>query len=280
MIRGVVGARLRERFCVSPGLRCSRCIVLFHCPFGYLYRAPSKGVVLRGLESVVKPYVVKPPLDPRVLYRRGDVIRFSLALFGDALRFEDAVLQAVMDMCHSGLGTREGRARLRLRCVYVENPYRGRKEVLMDQSGRYRARLYITSSDLDRSIPKDFTLNFLTPFRLIKQGTLLSTLEFRGIAPYLLRKYTTLYWQYLNAQPDIDVYAALREAERVALVAENLRLVRFIYRGRPEEYLHGSIAYHGRLGRDMRRPLRLAELIHIGKRATYGHGWPKITAPT
>lgn len=86
--------------------------MLFRCPYGYLFEAKSKGMVLRKLKGFTKPYVIKPPLSQETEFSEGDAFGFSIVLFGDAAKFERHLLAAVLDMGSKGIGTMERRERL------------------------------------------------------------------------------------------------------------------------------------------------------------------------
>jgi len=271
LIRGAIGEWLRQISCI--GRRdCKNCNYIFNCPFGYIFRAKSKGLVLRNLEGFTKPYVVKPSLDKKTLYERGSKIRFSLVLFGDAIRFENDVFNAVLAMCNYGLGTKDARGKLRIVEIAVENPFRRRKEIIYDGEF-YEPKLYIRDSDLRKKVSKVFKMEFLTPFRLLRDKALIAEPNFRDFAPYMLRKYSAVFYQYLGTDPGLNAKKALERAERIIVSSSNLKRRTFIYREEREEYIYGDMVFYGKLNMDLRNALRFCELAHVGKRASYGHGW-------
>ena len=96
---------------------------------------------------------------------------------------------------------------------------------------------------------------------------------FDELFSFLLRRYTSVMRQYVGADPGIDIRRVLRRAEEVAPLEREVRLINMTYGGKAEEFVHGKLSYLGRLDREMRRVVRMGELLHVGKRATYGHGW-------
>jgi len=276
LIRGAIGKWLRNITC-TRNIDCRECNYIFNCPYGYLFRSKSKGLVLRNIKGFTKPYVIKPPLEKRTEYRRGSRIKFSVVLFGDAIKFENAVLNAVFAMCNYGLGTKDAKGRLKVVEISAENPLRKRKEIVYD-GDFYDSKLYIRQSDLRRKIGRLFKIDFLTPFRILRNNALISEPSFRDFAPYMLRKYSAIFYQYLKVDPNIDINKELERAEKVIVDSLNLKRRTFIYRNKAEEFVHGYIVFYGKLSPELRNVLRFCELCHVGKRATYGHGWYSIVS--
>ena len=275
IIRGALGMHLKRLYCMGRE-DCSTCNHLFRCPYGYLYRAKSKGIVLRNLEHFTKPYVIKPPLEQRAEYGEGDVISFSVVLFGDAIEFEWELLNAVRAMCRTGLGFSGSRGPLVLKRVCVENPFRNVKEFMYEEGETYDVKTAIRDRDLKVEIGRVFRITFLTPFRLIKNGSLLVEPSFRDLMGFMLRKYSAIMYQYVRSGIDVDVDKVIAEAEKVGTVRSDLRDRTFVYRGREEKFVHGSITYSGRLSSKARKVLAFCQLSHVGKRASYGHGWYEV----
>ena len=274
LIRGVFGANLKKLYCINDLRDCHKCNLLFRCPYGYLFRAKTKGIVLRRLEHYTKPYVVKPPLDSKTSYKPGEVIRFSLVLFGDAVEFEDQVFNAVNTMCKFGLGIRDFKAELRLKRAFIENPFKNEKEFLFEEGEIYNPKLFIRRSDLKIKVGRVFKIRFLTPFRLLRDQALISEPSFRDLLSFMLRKYSSITYQYLKREVEFDVEKLLKFAENsIATISSNLNKRTFVYKGREEHFVHGEIIYSGKLKADIREVLGFCELSHIGKRTTYGHGW-------
>jgi CRISPR/Cas system endoribonuclease Cas6 (RAMP superfamily) len=276
LIRGAFGNHLKKLFCMNDLKDCHRCSLLFKCPYGYLFRTTTKGIVLRKTKHYTKPYVIKPPLESKTTYKRGETIKFSLVLFGDAMEFESHVISAVNSMCKFGLGTRDCRGQLKLKRAFVENPLKNEKEFLFEDGELFSPRLFIRSGDLKIDVGRIFRVKFLTPFRLLRDGAVIAEPSFRDLLPFMLRKYSSIAYQYLKREIDVDVEEVLKLAENVATISANLSKRTFVYRGKEEIFIHGEITYSGRLKADARKVLGFCELSHVGKRTSYGHGWYKI----
>ncbi len=277
LLRGALGYQLKR----LVGCRddCRDCGRLFACPFGYLYRARSKGIVLRKVSGYAKPYVVKPPLDAKTGFERGDRLEFSVVLFGDAARFEGELVKAVEMLCGSGLGVRGSAGRLELEEVAVENPFTQRAEVVYAGGEHYDGGLWIRDSHLEIEVPEIFEVEFLTPFRIVRGGALVVEPDFRTLTTYMLRKYSAIRYQYVLSELDVDIERVLDAAARIRLRSSQLRDVRVVYKGREEPFVFGRILYSGRTNKSIRKLLAFCQLSHVGKRASYGHGWFRVRAP-
>lgn len=274
MIRGAIGLHLRSKSCLTDG-DCLKCSLLFKCPYGYLFEAKSKGIVLRKLEGYAKPYTIKPPLTEKTEFEEGDDLNFSVVLFGDAVRFERFLLASVAEMARRGLGRRGSVGKLKLKNAYVENPFAREKSILYDGREVYDPKTWITTRDISGSIGRTFLLRFLTPFRLLKEGKLLRDFDFSELAPFILRKYSAIMQQYVGSV-DVDARRALVNSTGVKLLGERMSEVNFKYKGEDQEFLIGELVYSGRLLADVRKPLAFCQLSHIGKRSSFGFGWYEL----
>jgi hypothetical protein len=273
LIRGAIGMHLMRKFCISDG-DCSNCNLIFRCPYGYIYRTPSKGLVLRKISGFTKPYVIKPPPDERTEFSEGEEFKFSIVLFGDSVKFEKQLLSAVLEMGRKGLGTKERRGKLELRRACVENPFLRRKGILYE-GDLYDSDIWISTKDVSGRIGSTFMLRFITPFRLVRDGDLVRDLDFRNLFPFMLRKYSAVMQQYVGAL-DIDVRRALGDSLGIRLRGERLREVTLKYKGEDQTFLSGDLVYSGRASLHMRRPLLFCQLSHIGKRSSFGFGWYEV----
>jgi len=275
LIRGSVGYHLRKLSCSNDNA-CNNCKHIFNCPYGYLFRTKSKGIVLRKIEGFTKPYVIKPPIDGKKNYNPDETFTFSIVLFGDAVKFENNLIEAIKELCKAGLGVRKFRSPLKLKRILIENPFTGRSEVLFENETFYDSNLFIRESNLNIELGELFLITFLTPFRLIKKGTVVTNPQFRDLIVSILRRYSAIRYQYLEKDLDMDVESVLRRSENVELVFSNLNERFFTYKREKMAFLYGELAFKGRLNSDLKKLLAFGTLVHIGKMASFGFGWFKV----
>ncbi len=280
LLRGSIGSVL-PRICGLERFDCSRCGLWTKCPYGYLFRARSKGIVLRKIMHISKPLVLKPPLTLRREFRRGDQLVFSTVLFGDSIVFEKDLIEAILRLGERGIGYRGGRGRFRVLEVTVLNPYRGVESILYRDDVLYDSNTYIYFGDIVGKAAEvaghdGFTIKFLTPYRIVSRGKTIPVLSLETLVKYASRRFTNIVAQYLYRVPKYDVYKVLGEAGRIRAVTVMYERRILRYRGKPEEYYIGEITFEGRMSRVLATILVFTELAHVGKRASYGHGWYKV----
>ncbi len=272
LLRGAIGYALKSLYCRFTSQKCEKCPLIFKCPFGYIYKSSSHGMVLRKLLHVTKPYTVKPPLEEKTVYKKGDVLRFSFVLFGNAVNYENHFINSLFFLSQNGIGHKEKRGRLILRKVYAVNPFRNKKEVIYEDGEFFSSKIFISQKDFEKKIEKNFFFNFLTPVRIVKKGALLENLTFDNLYPFMLRKYSYILACYcgINVQPYFEF--------KVSTVLQKLEPKCFIYKGEEQIFLYGKIYFSGKLKKDVRKVVNFCTLSHIGNKASHGFGWYEINS--
>jgi hypothetical protein len=211
---------------------------------------------LRGIDRAVRPYVFEPGDGPREL-APGGLLRFDLLLFGQALEHQPYVLLALERMAQNGLGA--GRARFRLvRAEAVPEP---------------------PAAPLPEG---PVTLTFATPLRLRVRHRFTDQLRFRDLAFAMLRRGLEMAHTHVpGAAVDWHFQPLLEKASQVRLLESNLHWhdwERWSERQQSamklggligKVTLEGEMASFGPL-------LRMAEVIHVGKGATFGLGRVRV----
>ncbi|OYT35093.1 hypothetical protein B6U96_11335 [Archaeoglobales archaeon ex4484_92] len=274
ILRGSIGYQLKKL--VGCKDDCRDCRKLFSCPFGYLFKTESRGIVLRRLEGFSKPYVIKPPLEKKQEYNVGERINFGMVLFGDATRFESCLIDAIKSLCRDGFGFENHRGKLKLESVYVLNPFKRKAEILYQNGSLHDSKTWIRDSHFNVNIPQIFELEFLTPFRLIVKRSLVVEPDFKTLLTFILRRYSSIRYQYTFSELDLDVDKMLKAAERVRIRRSDLKRRTLIYKDKEEYYISGKIQYVGRTNRKIRKLLAFGQIAHVGKRASFGHGWYRV----
>jgi hypothetical protein len=237
---------------------------------------------LRNLTGISKPFVLKPPLDRRRVYEAGDHLEFSIILFGDARRFERDVIIALLKLQNRGLGVKTGRGRFRVSEITAYNPFNDTESIIYRDGIVYDSQVYIRFEDILARAEEimgydDFTIRFLTPYRLLSRKEVIPVLDLETMVKYASRRFTNIIAQYNYIVPRYDIHEVLEKARHVQAYMVEYERVIIKYRGKPEEYYIGQISFEGRLDKKIAVILAFTELAHIGKRASYGHGWLRIT---
>ena len=288
MLRGAFGHALRRLACVMESRQpCATCRLRQGCHYTRLFETFVEGEpppFLRGLDTAPRPYVFEPDLthlhrgSPR--YAPGDPLAFDLLLFGQAVDLAGWVLLALERMAEAGLGAR--RARFRVDRVLALDP-EGDWEVLCD-SGRWTGRDLPSPSlpSAEGLSGERITLNFRTPVRLRVNGELATGVSMRSLAfPMVRRALELASFHVPGAEPDWTFRPLLEHAGTVRITHADLRWFDWQRHSNRQQKkinlggLLGSVDLEGDLT-PLMPLLRTAEVVHLGKGATFGLGKMEI----
>lgn len=284
MLRGAFGHVLRRLVCaMGPRQPCATCRLRRGCHYTRLFETFVEGEpppFLRGLDTAPRPYVFEPDVthlhrgSPR--FDPGDPLRFDLLLLGQAVDLAGWALLALERMAESGLGAR--RARFALDQVLAQDPVGG--WVTLRDAGRWTGRdLPPPSVPAENGLPKDrITLSFQTPVRLRVRGDVATGFSVRDLAFPMVRRVLELATFHVpGAEPDWTFRPLLQHAGTIRIAASDLRWFDWErYSNRQERKINmggliGTLDLEGDLA-PLAPLLRTAEIVHVGKGATFGLG--------
>ncbi len=274
LLRGAFGHALRRAVCAEqPGQECTDCSLGDGCAYGRLFEPRQRFVA--GRPTSLRPLVFEPHGDVRS-YRAGDLLKFDLLLFGDAVELQAFAVLACERMAAAGLGARRARFELvRASCQSREGTWHSRyQRGVRRWHGKAEAILPAA-----RPVPGErLTLRFLTPTRFKVDGRLIHHFDFRLLASRMLHRTLGLA-KHCGGRPnlDFDLEAVRDLAEDVRIAASRLRWFdweRYSNRQRSKMRLGGVVGELDLEGdlRPFSALLRTAEVIHVGKGATFGLG--------
>jgi hypothetical protein len=279
LLRGAFGHALRRSVCsMGPDQPCPDCFLRQACVYARLFEARIEGEpppFLRGLPVPPRPYVFEPGTEQRA-FAPGDALPFDLLLFGQAADLQPYALLAVERMARAGLGA--DRISFHLDRAERALPDGAWQEVY--SQGRATAALGSPSPLLPSDEPLDgrVVLRFLTPARLKVRGRLLDEPDFRALVFHMLRRSLELAWFHLpGAELDWQFRPLLDLASEILVTAADLRWHDWErYSNRQDRKIEmggfvGTMALAGDLA-PFAPLLRAAEVLHVGKGATFGMG--------
>lgn len=280
-LRGGFGHALRKTVCVmGPGRPCLTCLVRRSCVHTRLFETYLEippPPFLRGLPTVPRPYVFEPLTEACDL-APGDPLDFDLLLYGQAADLFGYALLAVDRMAAAGLG--RGRARFvldRVRALAPDGTW-----TLLAEAGRLRTaetpRPLLPPLDAPAGASGVLgVLRFLTPTRLKVREHIAPEVTFRELVFLMLRRTLEIATVHLpGAEIDWSLQPYLEGASAI--------------RATPSLHWHDWERYSNRQGRRMTLGgflgtltlegdlapfiplLRTAEILHVGKGATFGLG--------
>ena len=121
ILRGALGRSLRDMVCLFPQQECVKCGIV-ECVYRDFFNSmPNPDVKkLSKNENIPRPYVIKPPLEKKELYKKDEIIKFDIVIFGKAVQFLPYILIMLKNAAAKGLGRNRGKACLER--IYQKNP--------------------------------------------------------------------------------------------------------------------------------------------------------------
>jgi hypothetical protein len=279
MLRGAFGHSLRRLVCVlGPDQPCAACPLRRTCAYPRIFEPSRDGgppSFLRGGDEVVRPYVFEPrsasgPLAP------GGPLAFDLLLFGQAVELQAYAVLAVQRMARAGLG--KGRARFRLVQADAVDPALPPRPLFAEGAPLDVPPAPPVTPRWEPLPGPSVTLRFVTPLRLKVRDRLTARPRFRDLAFAMLRRTLELAYAHVPEAPlDERFHPLLDQAPEIRIPAADLSWrdqERWSQRQQTAMRLGGVVGTL-RLEGDL-TPfiplLRTAELVHVGKGATFGLG--------
>jgi len=278
MLRGAFGHALRRSVCVmGPQQPCETCGLRAVCHYTRLFETfieLDPPPFLRGQTAAPRPFVFEAE-EERRHFAVGDRLRFDLLLLGSATSLQTLAAVAVARLAAHGLGERRKR-------FAVE------EIAALDAAGGFRSLTAAGAPPGGLAPPLlpprhgmpagEVTLLFRTPLRFKTGGRLLHDVGFRGLVFRMLARVLELAHFFADrAAIDWHIQPFLRQADCVRVVEQSLSwqdVRRYSARQGTEMSLGGFVGSL-RLAGDLApfaALLRTAEIVHVGKGATFGLG--------
>jgi hypothetical protein len=263
---------------MEPGQACATCSLRPGCVYTRLFETFIDGEpppFLRGLPTSPRPFIIELGAGSGLL-APGDPLSFDLVLVGGAVELQGYAVMAVARMAARGLG--RNRRRFALEEVHYPDATGAWCLGYSARAPRWPvlappARLAHEALGAER-----LTLRFLTPTRIRIGGRLADRVRFRSLVFAMLRRTLELAHFYGAGGPvDWSFRQLLQEADQIRVGASNLRWLdwhRFSNRQQTRMALGGFVGemvLEGDL-EPFASLLRTAEVIHVGKGATFGLG--------
>lgn len=283
-LRGSLAHALRRISCAIRREECADCLLRERCAYSYLFETPfaASAPAVSGLANAPRPIVIEPPAERAKPWEAKEELRFGIVLIGRAIEHFPYLVAAAERMAEAGLG----RDRFGFRLARVEaRGAHGTKRVLW-AADKPRSTIgaptpidWRASSDRAR---KAIGIRFVTPARIVEDGSLVENLSFRDFARSLLFRVSALSALHCGRTVELDFKSLLRAAEETETVASDLRrrrITRWSNRQKAHidlEGLEGTVAWRGDAVRDLWPFIKAGEVVHVGKATVFGLGEYKV----
>jgi hypothetical protein len=263
---------------MAPEQSCESCRLRRACVYTRIFETfieDTPPPLLRGLPTSPRPYVFEP-LEETLDFAPGDPLPFDLLLIGQAAELQAYTTLAVERMAAAGLGVH--RVPFALSRVEAQAPDGSWIPIFADGRPFGPAAVPPSLAPRDGFAASRATIHVLTPLRLKERGALAEAIDFRALAFTMIRRTLELAHFHVpgaeidwSFRPLLDRAAAVRTTARLSWHDWD-RYSNRQHRKVTLGGLLGTLKLEGDLDGDLAHLLRTAEILHVGKGATFGLG--------
>lgn len=277
-LRGVFGRTLRELTCVTRAKTCQNCTLTSSCLYTAIFEPSKPEAKTLIINTPPVPYIIEPPQWGERYYERGSLLQFHFTLIGYSEKHLAIILLTWQRALIRGIGTTNGKANLEAVYHCASNG-----EALVWNGGTILEHdRSFTLPDKPMSLP--LSLEFSTPLRLQENGHALppGRIEAKPFLMALVRRTSLLAEHYANGpQFTSTEFTQLAETAKKIEIKKDLRWQDWTrHSSRQKRTMQlggviGRITFYGDLDL-FYTVLRLGEILHVGKEASFGLGQYQI----
>jgi hypothetical protein len=225
-----------------------------------------------------KPYIICPNDDHKSEYKKGELLRFELSLFGDAVQLAASVIEAVNHGSRLGFGRQ--RTPFKVLSVASVTPYGIHPAIVPT-----RLEEWCDFKDIaDMAIDAELALEFVTPLRSKYKGQVIQQPvdDLNFYCNQVIRRLVQLsrFWVIDNEALFDSVYQQrlpihIEQSEAHGYFEDWQRFSLRQKEQLPFGGVKGQVSFYGHLGL---APIlmQIAAVLHIGGKTTFGLGKTKL----
>jgi len=292
-LRGVFGRAFRRVSCSFERKSCSSCLLKNTCAYSYVFETPVPVATdkMRKYTSVPHPFVIEPPLFPRVerslKVQPGDAMTFNLVLIGKSINYLPYFILAFIDAGKMGLGRTRGKFKVS-RVIAVDGTSQGFTVYKENEEFLSPCFPAVTWKDIDERVKdlagsKRLLFRFVTPTRLVFQEDLVQNLSFHQLFRTLIRRLSLLSYFHTDTPLDIGFADLIEDSVEIETVENRLSWVEWSrFSSRQERKIRmgglvGEVVFEGDF-RSYLPYLAWGEKVHVGKGTVFGLGKYELEA--
>jgi hypothetical protein len=266
-IRGSLGNALAGKYCKKQDkMSCGDCERSAACIYSVMFKS-----VYRDAEftSAPNPFAIDVDGSNRREYGNGDIIRFSVLLFGSATRFAEETVLAVRAIFDGVFGGAK-------RALTLRRVYDGYTDAPVFVNGSVRApKPAVWSDEGADSIERttEIEIEFITPTQIMRASELVSEIDFETLIDSLFNRISSITDIYGDGEFVLPYRLPFRKPQ--VTTKQALRKVTIKQERQPIVGMVGKAKYSGELTRYMPY-IDLGTQLHLGKMTTRGCGQYKF----
>ena len=284
-LRGAFGHALKKVSCALKNQNCQSCLLANSCAYSYIFETHQYNQNTRHthMASRPHPYVLSPQTEGEK-FNRGDLLSFTLLLFGDrANEMMPYIIYAISQMGQTGMGrqSRSGAGKFILDKVRQNN-----STIFSQQQSQFTSQPSledITCPEPPMKPCSEITIHFTTPFRMKYKGHFLKQITFDQLIRGILRRVSALEECYGTGYPQLDYKGLIQRATDITSAQSLIHWQeQKRYSNRQKQAMNfgglvGSVTFTGDLA-EFIPFLKYAEKVHVGKQTAFGLGQINLDA--
>ncbi len=236
-------------------------------------------VAQKRFQKPAPPFIIDPENLLVTDYAAGEVLSIDVLFPGDGVRHAITFAKVLIGLGRIGLHKGSGRFDLNSISALTHNaawqPVWQPGSLLDNVSLPWlKARWLIEEKPFSG---QPLSLRFVTPARLLKKNRPLFAAEFKDLFPFMLRRVTSILYSSCRVELESFIPALIDDAAKVN--AESGKLTWVDWRQLDANHgiqgiggVSGTVTLNSGLTEDLYIIVRLAEMFHVGKWASYGAG--------
>jgi hypothetical protein len=288
ILRGALDITFRRLVCPDQDIDCQSCTIYEKCPYGLIFwpTPPPEAERLRANRDVPRPFVLKPPLEGKTRYLKGEEMTFGLALVGEAQRYVKYFLTSLKRLSEEGLGKK--RTPFEIKAIEAQGLGPQRKPLWDGHAPMKTSNLIRLTWDKcieasRRLNPSRIRIRFLTPTLLRAGGQVVREPEFHHLVKRLRDRVNALAVFFCGDELRVDHREFGLKAEAVRRLDSRLW---WVDRHRYSQRRHHAYKLEGFVGEaTFEGPLEeylpllvLGQLVHVGRACVFGQGWYEVVS--
>lgn len=283
LFRGAFGTEFRRLACHDVELDCKECMLRASCPYAAAFRPELTlpDVPIARLREPPRPFVLSDPLPEANALPAGMPVTLALTVVGGTHRLLPHFAATLRRLGEVGMGRH--RTRFRVESIHaVDVGDVPREEIWREGGSMVRALgVPMTAKELARpgdAEAKRVRVRYRTATLLRADGVPQERPSFGVLVRRLRDRVSALAFFYGEGALDVDVEGLASKADGITTVVADFRRAAWMRTSartkqkHPIEGVLGEAVYEGEGLGELMPLLRLGELLHVGKHASFGNG--------
>ena len=277
-IRGLFGHNLKKIICPLKGQDCNSCLLKQNCKYIEIFERSLKNnhkTFLKGSGTAPHPFILYPDLKRFETYGSDNPLKIELTLLGEPRDLLPYFILAFENMGGRGFGKDQRKFKLLKVCQLLKDS----EKAVYSQKNPQISELeeFVPQFTEEQKVFKALDLEFLSPFRMKKDGKFITQLNFNDFFKGILKRLDELARCFGKGPLCDDFKNTLKLAEKVKISQSSLKWMDLTrYSNRQKSHMK----FGGLMGRftiegdilPILKYLKLGEILHVGKATSFGFG--------